>query len=92
LNRGELSLGQLKITDEPTGKALMQKKIEVGAAYQYFIYKILEKCIKKLNMKGVEPYKRQFIETGISTSFFHIPAFQNQFISLLSQKEEEGQK
>ena len=42
-------------------------------------------------MKGVEPYKRQFIETGISTSFFHIPAFQNQFISLLSQKEEENQ-
>ena len=88
LNRGELSLGQLKITEEGSSKDFLQKKIELGVAYQLFIYKVLEKCIKKLNMKGVETYKRQFIETGISTSFFHLPAVKSEFVGLLSKKEE----
>jgi hypothetical protein len=37
-------------------------------------------------MKGVEPYKRQFIETAISMCFFHIPLFRGQFLKLMNEK------
>lgn len=88
LSRGELNLSSLALHEpEKVTKKIYEKKIEVAIAYQLFIYKILEKCIKSLNVKGVEPYKRQFIENAITTCFFHIPYFRGHFLQLINEKE-----
>lgn len=59
LNRGELNLVSLSLQDKDNiDKKTFEKKIEVAVIYQQFIFKVLEKCIKSLNMKGVEAYKR----------------------------------
>jgi len=87
MERAELDLGQLTMlptfvgADEgPIKKSNMaskysKEKITVAANYQFFIYRVLQKNIRSLNLRGVEVYKRTFIETGIAICYFRIPEF-----------------
>lgn len=74
VQRGELNLDSLSLHEPAKYKPnIFKKKIDVAAAYQVLIYKVLEKCIKSLNLKGVQVYKRTFIEIALSMCFFHVP-------------------
>jgi hypothetical protein len=50
---------------------------------------VLRKCIKTLNIKGIQPYKKEFVGTAISICFFHIPLFRGQFLKLVNEKSTE---
>lgn len=88
LKRGELSLASLSlVSKDSTDKKTHARKLEIAADYELFIYKVLKKCILNLNMKCVEPYRKQFTETAITICFFHIPKFRAKFLSLIADKE-----
>lgn len=42
--------------------------------------------IEKLNMKGVDVYKRSFVEIIISVSYFRVPEFREKFLSIILEK------
>ncbi len=42
--------------------------------------------IEKLNMKGVDVYKRTFVEVIISVSYFRIIEFREKFLSIILEK------
>lgn len=44
--------------------------------------------IDKLNMKGVDVYKRSFVEIIISVSFFRVPEFRERFLSIILEKSD----
>lgn len=39
-------------------------------------------------MKGVDVYKRNFVEIIISISFFRVPAFREKFLSIILEKSD----
>lgn len=45
----------------------------MAAAYQKMQYKAMNMGVDKLNMKGVDLYKRSFVEIIISVSYFRVP-------------------
>lgn len=59
--RGEMSLASLSLfnvsSDPKISKKIMDKKVDVAADYELFIYKVLKFCIKTLNLRGVDLYK-----------------------------------
>ena len=42
--------------------------------------------IDKLNMKGVDVYKRSFVEIIISVSYFRVPEFREKFLGIILEK------
>ena len=42
--------------------------------------------IDKLNMKGVDVYKRSVIEIIISVSYFRVPEFREKFLGIILEK------
>ena len=42
--------------------------------------------IDKLNTKGVDVYKRSFVETIISVSYFRVPEFREKFLGIILEK------
>ena len=44
--------------------------------------------IDKLNMKGVDVYKRNFVEIIISVSYFRVPEFREKLLSILLEKSD----
>jgi len=58
----------------------------VAGDYQNFQYKSLEYGIDKLNMKGVDVYKRTFVEIIISISYFRVPEFREKFLTIIMEK------
>lgn len=42
--------------------------------------------IDKLNMKGVDVYKRSFVEVIISVSYFRVPEFREKFLGIILEK------
>jgi hypothetical protein len=48
----------------------------------------LELGIEKLNMKGVDVYKRSFVEIIISISFFRVPEFREKFLEIILTKSD----
>lgn len=44
--------------------------------------------IEKLNMKGVDVYKRNFVEIIISISFFRVPEFKERLLSIILEKSD----
>lgn len=44
--------------------------------------------IDKLNMKGVDVYKRNFVEVIISVSYFRVPEFREKLLSILLEKSD----
>jgi hypothetical protein len=42
--------------------------------------------IEKLNMKGVDVYKRSFVEIIISVSYFRVPEFREKFLDIILEK------
>ena len=93
LKRSELDLGQMgfstlnqaKMSDKQS-RDLYKKKIKVASSYQKFQYKALEMGVEKLNMKGVDVYKRNFVEIIISISYFRVPEFREKFLSIILEK------
>lgn len=45
--------------------------------------------VDKLNMKGVDVYKRNFVEIIISISFFRVPEFREKFLSIILEKSDK---
>ena len=48
----------------------------------------LRYAILKLNLKGVEIYKRNFLETYLALAYFRIPAYRNLFLEKLLIKSD----
>jgi hypothetical protein len=48
----------------------------------------LQMGIEKLNMKGVDVYKRNFVEIIISISFFRVPEFKERLLSIILEKSD----
>ena len=44
--------------------------------------------IDKLNMKGVDVYKRSFVEIIISVGYFRVPEFREKFLSIILEKSD----
>lgn len=44
--------------------------------------------IEKLNMKGVDVYKRNFVEIIMSVSYFRVPEFRERFLSIILEKSD----
>lgn len=65
-----------------------KRKIKVAAQYQKFQYKALDMGVSKLNMKGVDVYKRSFVEIIISISYFRVPEFREKFLSIILEKSD----
>ena len=42
--------------------------------------------VEKLNMKGVDVYKRNFVEIIISISYFRVPEFREKFLGIILEK------
>ena len=63
-----------------------KKRVKLVADYQYFQLKALELGIEKLNMKGVDVYKRTFVEIIISVSYFRVPQFRKRFLEIIREK------
>ena len=42
--------------------------------------------IEKLNTKGVDVYKRSFVEIIISVSYFRVPEFREKFLGIILEK------
>lgn len=53
-----------------------------------FQYQALDTGIEKLNMKGVDVYKRNFVEIIISISYFRVPEFREKFLNVLLDKSD----
>lgn len=51
-----------------------------------FQYQALELGIAKLNMKGVDIYKRSFVEIIISVSYFRVPEFREKLLGMILEK------
>ena len=64
----------------------MIKKRKIASSYQKFQYKALEMGVEKLNMKGVDVYKRSFVEIIISISYFRVPEFREKFLDIILEK------
>lgn len=64
----------------------MSKKKKIASSYQKFQYKALEMGVEKLNMKGVDVYKRNFVEIIISISYFRVPEFREKFLDIIMEK------
>lgn len=62
--------------------------MKVAASYQKFQYKAMEMGVEKLNMKGVDVYKRNFVEIIISISYFRVPEFREKFLSIILEKSD----
>lgn len=93
--RSELALGQIglqqtKIDDknDKSARELFNKKLKVASLYQIFQYEALEMGIDKLNMKGVDVYKRSFVEIIISVSYFRVPEFRERFLNIILEKSD----
>ena len=69
-------------------KDLFKKKVKVAASYQKFQYKAMEMGVEKLNMKGVDVYKRNFVEIIISISYFRVPEFREKFLNIILEKSD----
>jgi hypothetical protein len=52
------------------------------------MYKALEMGVEKLNMKGVDVYKRNFVEIIISISYFRVPEFREKFLNIILEKSD----
>jgi hypothetical protein len=44
--------------------------------------------VEKLNMKGVDVYKRNFVEIIMSISYFRVPEFRERFLSIILAKSD----
>ena len=44
--------------------------------------------VEKLNMKGVDLYKRSFVEIIISVSYFRVPQFRERFLNIILEKSD----
>ena len=44
--------------------------------------------VDKLNMKGVDVYKRNFVEIIISISYFRVPEFREKFLNIILEKSD----
>lgn len=44
--------------------------------------------VEKLNMKGVDVYKRNFVEIIISISYFRVPQFREKFLNIILEKSD----
>lgn len=44
--------------------------------------------IEKLNMKGVDVYKRNFVEIIMSVSYFRVPEFRERFLNIILEKSD----
>jgi Protein of unknown function (DUF1765) len=53
-----------------------------------FQYQALELGIDKLNMKGVDVYKRSFVEIIISISYFRVAEFREKLLSIILEKSD----
>lgn len=97
LKRSELDLGQIgfstinqaNVTNDRASRELFKKKVKVASSYQKFQYKALEMGVEKLNMKGVDVYKRNFVEIIISISYFRVPEFREKFLGIILEKSNE---
>lgn len=67
---------------------MFKKKIKIAATYQKFQYKAMEMGVEKLNMKGVDVYKRNFVEIIISISYFRVPEFREKFLNIIMEKSD----
>jgi hypothetical protein len=65
-----------------------KKKVKIASAYQLFQYQALEMGIEKLNMKGVDVYKRNFVEIVMSVSYFRVPEFRDRFLDIILAKSD----
>ena len=96
LKRSELDLGQLGFQQtsmkvnllDKQARDLQQKKLKAAANYQMFQYQAMELGIDKLNMKGVDVYKRSFVEIIISVSYFRVPEFREKLLSIILEKSD----
>ena len=48
----------------------------------------MEMGVEKLNMKGVDVYKRNFVEIIISISYFRVPEFREKFLGIILEKSD----
>jgi len=67
---------------------VFKKKLKVAESYQMFQYEALEIGIEKLNMKGVDVYKRNFVEIIMSVSYFRVPEFRERFLNIILEKSD----
>ena len=49
------------------------------------LVKALEYGLEKLNRKGIEFYKKEFVEIFLSVAFFRIPSFRKVFLNCLEE-------
>lgn len=88
MNRGELDIAQMRFDEsynfllDPASQAKKRQldkkvllKMDVSVTYQEFLYKVLEKVLYKLNLKGGEKAERDFIDNFCAIAFFKIPEF-----------------
>ena len=85
LDRSELDLGQMLFEKEQRySKKLLERKLEMTSAYQRFINKQLAFGISLMHLKGIDPYKREFVCKSITIGFFRVPKFRAIFLEQVS--------
>ncbi|CDW81936.1 duf1765 domain containing protein [Stylonychia lemnae] len=96
MRRSELDLGQMGFQQNQTTaqnndknmREIFKKKLKVATNYQLFQHEALQMGIEKLNMKGVDVYKRNFVEIIMSISYFRVPEFRERFLSIILAKSD----
>ena len=90
LTRGEFSINNLGFEKSISKKNLEMKKNN-GIKYQKFIYTILDIVLSEIQQKGLLEYQKLFIEFFLSYSYFRIPEFRKELLTILSSEEYEDE-
>lgn len=85
LKRGEFELSALGF-DQDLSKTQIENKKRVGLKYQKLLYKLLGFVFNDLEQKGLSEYQRTFIEFFLSYSYFRVPEFRHELLSVLSDQ------
>ena len=87
LNRGELDLAQMMFEKEDvSNKKLLANKKALASACQKFFHNVLAFGISTMGLKGIEPFKREFVCKAITIGYFRVPTFRQVFLDQLVNK------
>lgn len=66
-------------------------KMEVGLKYQEILYKLLDKVLYKLNLKGCNNEEKNFVDNFCAIAYFKIPEFRSKLLDCVVKGENYNQ-
>ena len=76
--------------DDVSNKKLLANKKALASACQKFFHNVLAFGISTMGLKGIEPFKREFVCKAITVGYFRVPIFRRIFLDQLVAKNVSG--